>query len=87
MKMQFRFLGAFVGALLCLSPVLFSQKQEIVWSHQEKPIVEQLRNIRNLPDETRVRVTKDLALQIRELPLVPKQFAVSGVARRPRDRR
>jgi peroxiredoxin len=77
MKTQFRFLGAFVAALLCLSPVLFSQKQEIVWSDQEKPIVEQLRNIRNLPDETRVRVTKDLALQIRELPVVPNKLRLA----------
>ncbi len=77
MKTQFRFLGAFVAALLCLSPVLFSQKQEIVWSDQEKPIVVQLRNIRNLPDETRVRVTKDLALQIRELPVVPNKLRLA----------
>jgi peroxiredoxin len=77
MKTQFRFLGAFVAASLCLLPGLFSQKQEIVWSDQEKPIVEQLRNIRNLPDETRARVTKDLALQIRELPLVPNKLRLA----------
>ena len=77
MKTQFRFLGAFVAALLCLSPGLFSQKQEIVWSDQEKPIVEQLRNIRNLPDDARVRLTKDLALQIRELPVVPNKLRLA----------
>jgi len=30
--------------LVAVSPTLFSQKQEIVWSDQEKPIVEQLQH-------------------------------------------
>jgi peroxiredoxin len=44
-----------------------AQRQQIIWSEQEKPIVQQLRGLRELPDETRAQVTKDLALAIRRL--------------------
>jgi len=44
------------------------QKQQIVWSEQEKPILEKIRTLRKLPDEERAHTTKDLALQIRQLP-------------------
>jgi peroxiredoxin len=46
----------------------FAQKQEIVWSDQEKPIVETIKTLRKLPDVTRADTTKQLALQIRQLP-------------------
>jgi peroxiredoxin len=45
-----------------------AQRQQIVWSEQEKPLVQQLRGLRELPDERRAQVTKDLALAIRQLP-------------------
>ena len=45
-----------------------SQQQQIVWSDQEKPILEKIRTLRKLPDEQRARTTKELALQIRQLP-------------------
>ncbi len=47
---------------------LGAQRQQIVWSEQEKPIVQQLHGLRQLPDERRAQVTKDLALAIRQLP-------------------
>jgi peroxiredoxin len=50
------------------SQLLHAQGQEIVWTSQEKPIFEQIRTLRQLPDDTRARVTEDLALQIRQLP-------------------
>ena len=57
------------AVLLCLAPAtLFAQKQEIVWSDQEKPIREQIRGLRALPDDVRAHTTKDLALKIRALP-------------------
>ncbi len=66
-----------------LSATLFAQKQVIVWIDQEKPIVEQLHNIRNLPDDVRVGVTKDLALKIRQLPAVPNKLRLAmGLAGR-----
>jgi peroxiredoxin len=58
-----------VGAILLFSARPSSaQRQEIVWSEQEKPIVQQLRGLRQVPDEKRGQVTKDLALEIRKLP-------------------
>jgi len=63
--------------LVAVSPTLFSQKQEIVWSDQEKPIVELVKNIRSVPDDTRVGVTKHLALQIRQLPAVPNKLRLA----------
>ena len=43
-------------------------QQQTVWTDQEKPIIEKIRTLRKLPDEQRARTTKDLALQIRQLP-------------------
>jgi peroxiredoxin len=39
-----------------------------VWSDQEKPIIEKIRTLRKLPEEQRAHATRDLALQIRQLP-------------------
>ncbi|SPE29498.1 Alkyl hydroperoxide reductase/ Thiol specific antioxidant/ Mal allergen [Acidobacteriia bacterium SbA2] len=57
----------FAACLFC-ARTLFAQRQQIVWSEQEKPIVQQLHGLRQVPDEKRGQVTKDLALAIRKLP-------------------
>lgn len=54
-----------------------SAQQKIVWSDQEKPIVEQLRGLRKLDDKVRVGVTKELAQQIRKLPVVPNKLELA----------
>ncbi len=51
---------------------------EIVWSDQEKPILDQLRGLRALPDDVRAHTTKDLALQIRQLPVTPNKLRLAG---------
>jgi len=51
---------------------------KVVWSDQEKPIAEQIRGLRKLDDTVRVRVTKELALQIRQLPVVPNKLRLAG---------
>ena len=56
---------------------MVAQQSKIVWSDQEKPIVEQLKNLRNLPDDTRATVTRELALQIRQLPVVPNKVVLA----------
>ena len=53
-------------------------QEEIVWSDQEKPIVEQIRGLRKLDDTVRARTTKELALQIRQLPVVPNKLRLAG---------
>jgi peroxiredoxin len=64
------------GALIF--PFLILAQDKVVWSDQEKPIVEQLRGLRKLDDTVRVRTTKDLALQIRQLPVVPNKLRLAG---------
>jgi len=64
-------------AILILVPSLPAQNQ-IVWSDQEKPIVEQLHGLRKLDDAVRARSTKELALQIRALPVVPNKLELAG---------
>jgi peroxiredoxin len=61
-----------------MSPVfVWAQKQEVVWSAQEKPIAEQIHGLRQLPDDVRARVTKQLALQIRHLPATPNKLRLA----------
>src|SRR5579864_3347387 len=60
--------------IFCLS---FYAQEKVVWSDQEKPIVEQIRGLRKLDDSVRARTTKDLALQIRQLPVVPNKLKLA----------
>ena len=61
--------------IFCLSACA---QEKIVWSEQEKPIVEQIRGLRKLDDSVRARTTKNLALQIRKLPVVPNKLRLAG---------
>jgi peroxiredoxin len=53
-------------------------EEKVVWSEQEKPIVEQIRGLRKLDDSVRAHTTKDLAVQIRQLPVVPNKLRLAG---------
>jgi peroxiredoxin len=66
-----------VTITLLLSSGLRAQEQ-VVWSAQEQPIVDQVRNLRKLDDTVRARTTKELALQIRQLPVVPNKLRLAG---------
>jgi peroxiredoxin len=64
--------------MFVMSPLsVWAQKQEIVWSAQEKPIAEQIHGLRQLPDDVRAGVTKQLALQIRQLPATPNKLRLA----------
>jgi peroxiredoxin len=65
------------GVLTLLGVSVLAQ-DKVVWSDQEKPIVEQLHGLRKLDDSVRVRTTKDLALQIRALPVAPNKLRLAG---------
>jgi peroxiredoxin len=55
---------------ICVAPLLCrAQQSQIVWSDQEKPIVQQIQSLRSLADDVRAVTTKQLALQIRALPV------------------
>ena len=76
--------GLLTASLGVLAVYLFgarnldAQRQQIVWNEQEKPIVQQLHGLRQLPDEKRAQVTKDLALDIRKLPASSKKVALAN---------
>jgi len=55
-----------------------SAQDKTVWSDREKPIVDQLHGLRKLDDTVRRGVTRDLALQIRQLPIVPNKLKLAG---------
>jgi hypothetical protein len=60
-------------------PVLsLAADDKAVWSDQEKPIVEQLRGLRKLPDDVRAHTTMELALRIRQLPVTPNKLRLAG---------
>jgi peroxiredoxin len=65
------------GGLLAGSQPAQAQKAPIVWSEQEKPLLQQLRGLRQLPDDGRVSATKQLALQIRLLPATQNRVALA----------
>lgn len=65
-------------SLVILAPIALKAQEKVVWSDQEKPIVEQLHGLRKLDDNVRVHTTKDLALQIRKLPVVPNKLRLAG---------
>src|SRR6266576_4621080 len=69
--------AVFVGILLLITNALLAQ-DKTVWSEQEKPIVEQLRGLRKLDDTVRAHTTKELAIQIRQLPVVPNKLKLAG---------
>jgi peroxiredoxin len=72
-----------VSTLLVNLPAARAQKQEIVWSDQEKPIVDQLHGLRKLPDDVRGRTNQQLALQIRQLPATHNKVLLAyGLASR-----
>jgi peroxiredoxin len=71
-----------VFATLLISAAV-AQETEIVWSSAEKPIYDQLHDIRKVPDDKRGQVTKDLALNIRALPSTPNKLRLAvGLASR-----
>jgi len=68
--------AAFLFAFTLLSVSVLAQ-EKVVWSDQEKPIVEQIRGLRKLDDNVRAGTTKDLALRIQRLPIVPNKLRLA----------
>ncbi len=65
--------------MFVMSPVfVWAQQQEIVWSAQEKPIYEQIHGLRQLADDVRARTTKDIALEIRALPVSENKLRLAN---------
>ncbi len=69
-----RSLVLFCAALLSLMPLAGGGP---AWSPDEKPIAEQLRRLRGVPDSERGEVTRRLALQIRRLPAADNKLRLA----------
>ena len=61
------FAMGFAGLIMEPRPAA-AQNREIIWTEQEKPIVESLHGVRSLPDDERAKQTEILAIEIRVLP-------------------
>jgi peroxiredoxin len=57
--------------------VSFAQRPQTVWSDREKPIMDQLRGLRQLPDDVRARTTGQLAIQVRQLPATANKLKLA----------
>jgi peroxiredoxin len=64
-----------VTLAICTASV--AQDKEPVWSTQEKPIYDQMRTLRKLADDVRATTTKQLALQIRQLPATQNKLRLA----------
>jgi peroxiredoxin len=72
----FRSRRAAIAVILCAAAAI---AQTTVWSGPEKPIADQIGGLRQLPDDVRARVTKELAIQIRQLPKESKKVTLAGM--------
>jgi hypothetical protein len=79
--------GAILAASVLLSPAALlvlrptpagAQEEKDVWSGREKPIAEQIHGLRAMPDNERAHATKNLALQIRQLPITPNKLRLAN---------
>jgi peroxiredoxin len=70
----------FIAAALFLSRSqdLGAQQQQPVMSQEEQSIAQQLHSLRQLPDDVRARTTKQLALQIRQLPATASKLRLAA---------
>jgi peroxiredoxin len=69
----------FAAGLLPSRPAsLRAQEQKIIWSDREKPIADQIGGLRALPDDVRARTTKNLAIEIRQLPVTPNKLSLAN---------
>jgi peroxiredoxin len=67
-----------IVSLILLLTIPLSAQQKTMWSAREQPIVDQIKGLRKLDDTVRTRTTKELALQIRQLPVVPNKLKLAG---------
>jgi peroxiredoxin len=52
-------------------------QQKVVWSPREQPIVERVWTLRKVPDAVRSAATRDLAREIRQLPVTPNKLVLA----------
>jgi peroxiredoxin len=73
-----RFAYSLLAFVFLVSTFSVLAQEKVVWSDQEKPIVDQIHGLRKLVDTVRATTTRNLALQIRQLPVVPNKLKLAG---------
>ncbi|HLQ77748.1 MAG TPA: TlpA disulfide reductase family protein [Terriglobia bacterium] len=75
---------SFIAVVLCAVILMLprpqhlsGQSKEPALTDREQAIVKQIGGLRSLADDVRARTTKDLALQIRQLPVTPGKVSVA----------
>src|SRR3981189_3714752 len=66
------------GLLRYRPPYYRRPTQQLICNKQDKPIADQTRGLRGLPDDVRARTTKNLAIEIRQLPVTPNKLRLAG---------
>ena len=79
MTKSFLLIAAFlVSATGLSSPTqVGARTQQPVWTSAEKAIVDQIKQLRSLPDDVRARTTRQLAIDIRQLPMTVNKFQLA----------
>jgi hypothetical protein len=76
--MAHRFANSILLVLLLAGGSAFGdQPAKVVWSDKERPIVEQLRKLRSVPDPEKPAAIKRLAIEIRHLPANSKKAGLA----------
>ena len=68
---------ALLSTIVLLAALSLSAQNKPVWSAQEQPIADQLRGLRQVPDDRRGAVTRKLAAEIRGLPAGPNKLRLA----------
>ena len=71
------FLSA-AGIFLSRPASLQAQPQQVIWSDREKSIADQINKLRSLPDDVRAHSTRNLAIEIRQLPVTPNKLRLAN---------
>ncbi len=64
--------------VLLAAASLAAQDPKIVWNAQEAPLYAKIRGLRELPDKTRAKATREIALQVRALPVTPNKLELAA---------
>jgi len=67
-----------IATILLFSSLSIGAQNQDPWTKQEMPIRDQIRRLRDVPDDLRARTTKQLALDIRGLPKTPHKLALAS---------
>jgi len=78
MNVTKKFVFIVIGLCLIACASAVAQNGDPVWTKAESPIRDQISHLRGLPDDVRARTTKQLALDIRALPITLHKLSLAN---------